>query len=338
MRGWATEVDDVGGHQMMLGSEFDAVDYFVNEPGRPPPPPEKLGVYLSSGLTQAGLADRLDTLLVGLQAVLDETVPVPMRPAEIGHAVLGRATGGGAWHGDKTRQWVAATLRAGRMESLSITYWARRDPADRFWHLELGALPEDPEAAVLVSVTPSDNLWPTGDTDAVAGRLVRLVESWAAPLALRSAAVTLDRVAVGTSPWEQWYGMRVNEMAPAAHDHLRGYYWWNLLSAGQVAKLGGPDALRRAAAGSGFAVDEPPGAPATLVVRDPRPVTAFDDAALARMKELLAPALYPQPYELYEGYPLRIVKDPGTAFRRVSPGRGRPLLMTAEELREGRLG
>ena len=52
-----------------------------------------------------------------------------------------------------------------------------------------------------------------------------------------------------------------------------------------------------------------PGAPATLVVRDPRPVTAFDDAALARMKELLAPALHPQPYELYEGYPLRIVKD-----------------------------
>src|SRR5215813_12141485 len=117
MRGWAAEVYGMNGRQMMLGSEFDAVNYFVNEPGRPPAPPEKLGIYLACGLAQPGLADRLDTLLGDLQAVLDETVPVPMRPAEIGHAVLGRATGGGAWHGDKTRQWVAATLAAGQVES-----------------------------------------------------------------------------------------------------------------------------------------------------------------------------------------------------------------------------
>jgi len=327
----------VSGRQRMLGNEFDAVDYFVNEPGRPPAPPEKLGLYLASGLTQAGLADRLDTLLGGLQAVLDETVPAPMRPAEIGHAVLGRATGGGAWRGDRTRQWIAATLRAGEVESLGITYRAGRDPADRFWHLELQALPDDPAAVLLVSVTPSDHLWPPGDLDAVADRLVRLAESWVAPLELRSAAVTLDRVAVGASPWEQWYAMRVNEMAPIGHDHLRGYYWWNLLTAGQLAKLGGPDALRRAVAAAGFTVGVPAGARTAIVVRDPRPVTAFDDGALARMKDLLAPALYPRPYELYDGYPLRIVKDPGTAFRRVPAGRPRPLLMTADELREGRL-
>src|SRR5207237_1010027 len=113
----------------------------------------------------------------------------------------------------------------------------------------------------------------------------RLVESWAGPLDLRSAAITLDRVRAGSSPWEDWYGMRVNEMGPIGRDYLCGYFWWNLLTSGQLAKLGGPDALRKDAAAAGFTVT----GPSAVVVRDPRPATAFDDAALARMKDLLAP-------------------------------------------------
>lgn len=324
------------GRQVMLGSEFDAVDYFVNEPGRPPAPPEKVGIYLVSGLTQPGLADQLDLILRGMQAVLDETVPVPMRPTEIGHAVVGRATGGGAWRGEKTRQFFLEVLRAGQVEGMDISFWARRDPQDRFWHLAVEALPDQPETTILLSLVPSDTLWPPEQSDAVAQRLTQLVESWLGPLDLCSGAVTLDRVHAVTSPWEQWYAMRVNEMAPIGRDYLRGYYWWNLLTAGQLARLGGPEALRKAAADSGFDVTAPLASPA-LVVRDPRPVTAFDDDALARMKKLLTPALYPQPFVGFEGYPLRIVKDPGTAFRRVPASEPRPLLMTAEEMREGRL-
>jgi hypothetical protein len=327
------------GRQVMLCSEFDAVDYFVNEPGRPPAPPEKLGIYLASGLSQPGLAEQFDVILGGMHSVLDETVAVAMRPVEIGHAVIGRATGGGAWRGEKTRQWFGEVLRAGDVEGLDVSFSARRDPEDRFWHLDIRALPEDPDAAILISVTPSDNLWPPEQTDAVAERLVGLVESWVGPLELRSAAITLDRVHAGWSPWELWYGMRVNEMGPIGHEYLRGYYWWNLLTAGQLARLGGADAARRAAADAGFGVSVPatlPTAAPALVVRDPRPATAFDDTALARMKDLLAPALYPQPYGVYEGYPLRIVKDPGTAFRRVPTTELRPLLLTPEEMREGR--
>jgi hypothetical protein len=44
------------------------------------------------------------------------------------------------------------------------------------------------------------------------------------------------------------------------------------------------------------------------------------------MKDLLAPALVPAEYGVYIGYPLRIVPDPGTPFRRVLPGSPHPLL------------
>jgi hypothetical protein len=316
---------------VMLDREFDAVDYFVHEPGRLPIPPEKLGIYLASRLTQSGLADHVDDILAGMQAVLDETVPVTMRPHEFAHAVVGRRTGSGAWRGEKTRQFFVDVLRAGEMEGMDISFWARRDLEDRFWNLEIQMLPDQPETALQISVTPSDNLWPAESTDMVAQRLVGLVEAWTGPLDLLTGAITLDRVAVGYSPWEQWYGINVNQVAPSAYDCLRGYYWWNLLTAGHLAKLGGPEALHDRAQRAGFTATPPTGGQA-WVVRDPAPVSAFDDDALARMKELLAPALYPQPYGTYEGYPLRIIKDPDTAFRRVPVTELRPLLLTDEEI------
>jgi hypothetical protein len=320
--------------QVMLETEFDAVDYFVHEPDRAPPPPPKLGVYLASALSQPAMAERLPGIVADMQAVLDETVAAPMRPAEIGHALAGRPTGGRAWRGDATMRWLTDALRGGEVEGIDIAFHSPDDPEDRFWHLEIQALPGDTDASIMMSLVPSDNLWPAGATDALAERLLRVVESWTEPLDLRTSAVTHDRVQAGASPWEQWYAVNIVDLAQHADTYLRGYFWANLLTAGHLDRLGGLDELRRRADGAGCAVTvlpaRPSAAPAVLV-RSPDPVTAFDDTRLATMKDLLTPALYPQPYTLYEGYPLRIIRDPGTAFRRVPATEPRPMLRAADE-------
>jgi hypothetical protein len=64
-----------------------------------------------------------------------------------------------------------------------------------------------------------------------------------------------------------------------------------------------------------------------VILRAPGPVTAFDDDRLAAMRQVLRPVLPPKPYTCYQGYPLRIVPDPGTAFRRVTPGSPFPRLL-----------
>ena len=61
-------------------------------------------------------------------------------------------------------------------------------------------------------------------------------------------------------------------------------------------------------------------------LRSPGPITAFADDRLAAMKEALTPVLIPRRYLMYSGYPLRILPDPGTAFRRVPPGSPYPRL------------
>jgi hypothetical protein len=323
-----------GRRQVMLESEFDAVDYFVNEPDRPPPPPLKLGVYLASALSQPGLAERLPGMLTDMQRLLDETTPVRMRPDEISHAVAGRPVGARAYRGPATLRPLTDALRTGEVEGLGVSFGPPTGAEDRFWHLNIQALPEQPDAAIDMSLVSSDNLWAADRTDEIADRLLRLLESWAEPLDLLTGAVTYDRVQVGCSPYESWYTINVPEWAPVADTCVRGYYWANLLTAGHLDRLGGLEALRKRAGDAGFALTElaarVSAAPAVLV-RNPGPVTGFDDDRLARMKELLKPVLHPKPYAVYEGYPLRIVRDPGTAFRRVPPTEPFPTLLSAEE-------
>jgi hypothetical protein len=64
-----------------------------------------------------------------------------------------------------------------------------------------------------------------------------------------------------------------------------------------------------------------------VIVRASVPITAFDDNLLAAAKHVLGPALIHQQYALYLGYPLRIIPDPGTAFRKVPPGSPFPQLL-----------
>jgi hypothetical protein len=56
------------------------------------------------------------------------------------------------------------------------------------------------------------------------------------------------------------------------------------------------------------------------VQRAPGSVSEFTDEKLAVMKALLEPVMIGQKYWFYMGWPLRIIQDPGTAFRRAIDG------------------
>lgn len=308
--------------------EFDAVDYFVREPGRAPAPPPTVVAYLDSDLSQPELAERLDRIVADMAEVLARTTPLPMRPRIVSWVERdGRGGSRSGWPG-ASRDDLAAALRADRVDLASVMFTAGDEDEHR-WSVEVQSHPwpeKEPDAALRLSLSSLD-LWPVEATDAVAGRLLDLVVSWAGPLDLRTAAITYDRAGGHRSPYECWYGINAFDSSPITRECVRGYYWANLLTAGHLERLGGEDALRNRAAPYGFLVE--PAGPA-VVLRAPGAITEFDDDRLAAMRELLRPALPPQPYVCYQGYPLRIVPDPGTAFRRVPPGSPFPRLLPGD--------
>jgi hypothetical protein len=317
--------------QVMPQAEFDAVHYFVNTAGRAPAPPPRLGLYLDSGLGEPALAVRLGELLDGLLGLSARTVEVPMRLAAGAYALVDRpAAGTATWSGDTLGMLVEALL-TWRLEMLDVLIYG---PGDRRLTLEVRARPGNPRAALGISVTPSANLWPVSATDAMADLLLGLVRSWSSWLELRTAAVVYDCVGLASTPWELWYGVNETTMLPATREHTRGYYWANLLTAGHLAAYGGTTEsgiaeLRRRAQALGLVVEpvvDPDGGTVkdAVVVRAPGPITAFDDDRLAAMKTLLGPVLLNRPYRFYSGYPLRIIRDPGTAFRQVPPSEPYP--------------
>jgi len=145
-------------------------------------------------------------------------------------------------------------------------------------------------------------------------RLLRLVGGWPQTL---WGAVFHDRwTANRPLPYERYFGLRISPEDTGTT--VRGYYWANLLTAGHLAKLGGTAAERCAALGLGF---EPvPAADRDAVmVRAAEPVSVLSDSTLEALREFLAPALVIAPYRFYGGPPLRVLKDPGTAFRWIPP-------------------
>jgi hypothetical protein len=287
--------------------EFDAVDYFVHEAGRAPAPPPNLALYLDSGLSQPELAEVFPQLLDDVAA----TAP-GVRPVAAGWSLTREPTTGTDTWTAGTLERVTGALRTGRVEMLQVSF---ADPGDRRLTLALDAVPGDPEAGQGLSAS-AEKLW----TPETSGALVDLI---AKQPGLRTAAVTWDRTGVHSSAWELWYNVMPHEMVRHTRDHVRGYYWATLLTAGHLARLGGEAELRRRAESAGFVVVALGDG---LLVRDPGPITAFDDDRLAAAKELLRPVLLDRPYVCYQGYPLRIRPDPGTAYRRVPPGAPFPRL------------
>jgi hypothetical protein len=313
--------------EVMPSDEFDAVDYFVHEPGRSAPPPPRLAMYLASGLTQAALADRLAGLVEDAVTLLAATVPTPMAPASLGYALVGEQAVE-QWWDESVLEDLRAGLRAGQVELFGISIDIPNH--EEFWDLGCRCLPDDPQAPQLLSLLPGPDMWPANTEDDVAERLLGLLESWTPLLDLRTGCVTLDRATGASTALERWLSIEPFKAAPLTREYVRGYCWANLLTGPHVDRLGGLEALRAKASEAGFVVrvlDQVGSAPPAVVVRAPGPVTSFDDTQLAAMKQLLGPVLLPRRYSLYQGYPLRIVPDPGTAFRRVPPGSPFPRLL-----------
>ena len=305
--------------------EFDAVDFFCNQqPGRGATPPATVQAYFDSGLSQPQLADRLDPIVGDMAATLAKTTPLALAP------VAEWASSDGSAKADlwtaQTRDAVAADLRDERLDLLHITFMEGQEAQHR-WFLTVWTSTRS-GAALSMSLTSMD-LWPADATDRAASEVLALVRGWARPLRLRTAGITYDRGTPSESPWEQWYACGHHITATLTTERLRGYYWANLLTTGHLTRLGGLEQLREHAERHGLTVE-----PATdhagtdaVIVRAPGPITAFDDDVLAAAKHVLGPALVHHQYTMYLGYPLRIIPDPGTAFRKVPKGSPFPRLL-----------
>ncbi|MBC3841491.1 hypothetical protein GXW82_17965 [Streptacidiphilus sp. 4-A2] len=300
--------------------EFDAVDYFVHQPGRPPAPRPRLGVYLDSGLSQPGLAEALPGLLDDLAApaadhrAADAARTGRVRAARAGPggptvgrddaAEAGRGAGHGGGHrahrlgGQRGRRGVLPSVAGRAAAAAGRRRRAVADPQSR------PVAGRGHRRGRRAAAGAGDRL---GRTAGAAHRRAHLRPGGSPPL-----------------PWDAWYNADHRTTAPLTRDHVRGYFWANLLTEGQLARLGGRAALRERAAEHGLLVAE---SGAAVVLRGPGPVTAFDDRQLAAAKAVLGPVLIDKPYLIYEGYPLRIVPDPGTAFRRTPADRPRPRLL-----------
>lgn len=315
--------------------EFDAVHFYCNEPRRSPAPPPGVAAYFDSGLSRAELADRIDRIVVDMTEAVGRFTPLPMRLRFVQWQLVGPGFSRLDGSPQSLAELVAALRTTPPVHSTHLSFLAEDDPPQEYSSWGLGCYFPWPRTAPDTSTTMwlvgSPDLWPDADSaDRAAQQILNLLVSWCGPLALRTAGVTYDRSGPERSPWERWYGLTSNDTAPVTRNRVRGYYWANLLTAGHLDRFGGPDRLRKLAAEHGFLAEPVPSVPDATVVRAPGTITGLDDEQLAAMKDLLRPVLIPRRYLLYQGYPLRIVPDPGTAFRRVSADGPFPRLLAGE--------
>lgn len=112
------------------------------------------------------------------------------------------------------------------------------------------------------------------------------------------------------TPYYKWYGLAAFPELNENPNLVRGYHWANLLSqASGMVETSAPMP-------SSLIVEVPPGCSGRQFVRARDPLGAFDDESLLAVKELLDPLLIPATYDFYKGPPLRIIRDPGTAWYR----------------------
>lgn len=95
-----------------------------------------------------------------------------------------------------------------------------------------------------------------------------------------------EGISITASPWEDQHDIRGN--INHLRDYCRGAYWGNFFSPEHVAKIGGPDALRK---GDFAVVKEVDGG---WYVQTSEDVTRRDDPAIQRLEQILEPIL-PKP-------------------------------------------
>jgi hypothetical protein len=264
------------------------------------PPPFLIASWVTSG-DPAHTASVLDSVVAFVEAA-----PAAFSTSTVRRQHVATADGFDV----RTRRWDERAYRTAvdaltEPESLLILTWddevsldVNRDEPSGRWRWLLVALPDD------------DAL------DAAA-------EAWSSLLPLLAehgsvdwAGIYHDQIpATPATPHEEYLGIEGG--AETAAQHPRHYCWSNLLTAEHVAGLGGPAQLTRRAAAEGLRALPVSGS--AVVVDTGNPLSRFDDDRLAAVKRLLDPVLRHEPYIWYAGLPLRVVKEPGTAYRRIPP-------------------
>jgi hypothetical protein len=118
-------------------------------------------------------------------------------------------------------------------------------------------------------------------------------------------------------PYERYFG--IDRPLALTARIASGYYWANLLTEQHLRALGGAAGVTERCAELGLLCQRV-GDRDALVVRAGASIAGFDDRQLRAMRELLLPVLDEQPYRrFYAGPPLRVLTQPGTAFRYVPP-------------------
>ncbi|NUP53565.1 MAG: hypothetical protein HOW97_40525 [Catenulispora sp.] len=126
---------------------------------------------------------------------------------------------------------------------------------------------------------------------------------------------------INRTPYEHYFSIREAEGARLASRHPRGYYWSNLLTGRHLEGLGGPAEALAACHDAGLVselIESASGSPA-MIVRARESLSVFTDESLAAIRGLLDPILLHRPYYWYADWPLRVIKEPGTAFRAIDP-------------------
>src|SRR3954451_12131952 len=219
----------------MPSHEFDGVDYFVSDPRRSPPPRPAVLAYFDSLLSLPEFAGRIGEVLAGMAAALADTTALAVAPRQAAWSVMG--SGPQLDWSPSTRDALAEELRSGRPDVFSLHFGTAH--AEQRWHLEGWRDPFRADAALSLSLSPVGEIWEPDETDAAAERVAALLAAWQRPLRLSTGGVTYDRTGPHLSPWDAWYTMDHRLSATLTRQRVRGYYWWNLLTAGHLARLGG---------------------------------------------------------------------------------------------------
>jgi hypothetical protein len=149
---------------------------------------------------------------------------------------------------------------------------------------------------------------------AVWTRMLETVATWAE---VPWGAVLFDvSYSNGPTPFEKYFSAPVS-VEESAHA-VRGYYWANLVTEAHVEAIGGLSALGTRCADAGVECHPVQGR-AAAIIKCVQPIADLSEDQLVAMRDALQPLLPKAAYVWYEGPPLRVIREPGTAFRRIPP-------------------
>jgi hypothetical protein len=317
----------------MLRREADGVRWWVEREallGRMTGPPSLVMAWVTRG-DSADAARQAEELAEAVERELPATGMLASRITLNGYwqdEDEGWSHDSGRWNPERYRRVLDRVARPdGSGLDLLWEVADRRRPPSYFWsaNITLHCATHFTQPGVWRwTLHTSDGLFrdealgPAGEAWA---RLLRLAGGWPQT---QWGAVFHDYWQFGEGlPYERYFRLQIPPADTA--EVARGYYWANLLTEGHLAKLGGVETVAGRCAELGLGCEPVPGRTEAVVVRAAESVATYGDDTLAALREVLRPVLREVRYVYYAGPPLRILKEPGTAFRWIPPAYQTPL-------------